>query len=81
MLITICKISIIFNIVEEWNNVVIVIVKHYFLNLCIISFLKTSVKKNRLQKNKENNNKNGINKPKIIQISQGQSNKYSKCKK
>jgi hypothetical protein len=30
--------KLIFNVAEEWNNVAITTLKHYFLSLCIIVF-------------------------------------------
>jgi hypothetical protein len=41
-----------FYIVEEWNNAVIVTVKHHFLSSYIFVFLK-KISRKKLQKNKE----------------------------
>jgi len=37
--------KLIFNVVEKWDNIVIVILKHYFLSFCIIIFQKKLKKK------------------------------------
>ena len=41
--------KLLFNVVEKWDNIVIIILKHYFFNFCIIIFQKKSKKKRKLK--------------------------------